>query len=213
MVDVANRNAAKANLVDQVRFQAGDATKLDAFATAGFDLASFTGAAHHMPDLATVAGIVRQMDRITKPTGLVMLMDLARLRTARLTERYVNTLGQDYKDRGLGDFFEDFRNTMYAVWTPKELRSVIPHDSSRWWCHIVPRALPTIQVILGLPVGRERAFSRRGFTAEGHPLIREWHPRWRDEVSAAWADQTLKEWKLARLTLLTARKHFVRPSR
>jgi len=213
MVKVAAGNATRANLSGNLRFQVGDITQLDSFPAGQLDLASFTGAAHHMPDLDTVAAIVCEMDRITKPTGLVMLMDLARLRTAKLTERYVNTLGQDYKDRGLGEFFDDFRNSMYAVWTPKELRGVIPTDSARWWCHLVPRGLPTIQVILGLPIGRDRPFLRRGFAADQHPLIQEWYPRWREEVSPNWADQTLHEWKLARMTIMTASKFYVPPSR
>jgi ubiquinone/menaquinone biosynthesis C-methylase UbiE len=213
-VEAATRNAVAMCLDQSVRFQVGDISKrLDAFRDGELDLASFTGAAHHMDDLETVAGIVREMDRITKPGGLVMLMDLARLRTAKLTERYVNTLGQDYKDRGLGDFFNEFRNSMYAVWTPKELRGVIPTDSARWWCQLVPRGLPTIQIILGLPIGRNRVYLRRGFAAEQNPLIRDWYPRWREEVSATWADQTLNEWKLARLTLMTAQKHYVAPGK
>ena len=87
-----------------------------------------------------------------------MVMDLVRLRTEELTARYVQTLGHDYVERGLPDFFEDFRNSMYAAWTANELFSSIPRDSRRIWCHIVPRALPTVQVILGLPVGRKEPF-------------------------------------------------------
>jgi len=117
----------------------------------------------------------------------------------------------DRRPKDEAEFFDDFRNTMYAVWTPKELHRVIPTDSARWWCHLVPRGLPTIQVILGLPVGRDRVFLRRGFAAEQHPLIREWYPRWRDEVSLTWAQQTLREWKLARMTLIAAHRYFVAP--
>ena len=45
-----------------------------------------------------------------KARGLVVIMDLVRLRTAALTERYVNCLGHDYVQRGLPAFFDDFRN-------------------------------------------------------------------------------------------------------
>ena len=205
MVEAAGRNAAKHGLSGQVQFQHGDVRKLDAFGSGRFDLASFTGAAHHMEDLDTVSYILREMDRITKPEGLVMLMDLARLRTAKLTERYVQSLGDDYVDRGLAEFLEDFRNSMYAVWTPDELRTAIPPRSRRLWAQLVPRGLPTIQIILGLPVNRSEVFIRPGFAARAHPLIQEWYPRWKQRVGESWARETLAEWKLMRLALFSSR--------
>lgn len=197
MVQVASRNAAEKGFQGQVRFREGDITRLHDIPTVELDLASFTDAAHHMPDLDTVGAVLREMDRITKPDGLVMVMDLARLRTAKLTEKYVNTLGHDYVERGLPDFLEDFRNSQYAAWTAKELHQAIPTDSSRHWCHIVPRGLPTIQVILGLPVGRKRPFVRSGFpwAPEDNPVPREMRA----------------EWRLLRATLRFASKRFVPP--
>lgn len=162
MVEVARKNAASEGLADRVAFRIGDVCRLDAFDAGSVDLTSFTDAAHHMPDIATVGKVLCEMDRITRPDGLVMLMDLARLRTARLTERYVNTLAWDYRARGLPQFFEDFRNSMYAAWTPEEIREAIPRQSDRHWWHVVARALPTVQVIVGLPVGRRELFVRRG---------------------------------------------------
>ena len=175
MVEVANKNALQQGLKERVRFTMGDITELQEMGDGEFDLASFTDAAHHMPDLATVGSVLGEMHRITKPEGLVMLMDLARLRTARLTERYVSVLGEDYVQRGLANFLEDFRNSMYAAWTADELRQAIPRDTRRYWCHLVPRGLPTAQVILGLPVGRKRPFFRSGapWTAENNPVPRE----------------------------------------
>jgi hypothetical protein len=164
------------------------------------------GAAHHMPSLGTIEHILLEMDRVTKPDGLVMVMDLARLRTARLTENYVSTLGADYKERGLGDFFEDFRHTMYAVWTVNELRTTVPSKTRRVWRHLVPFGLPTVQVIFGLPVGRVNTFIRPGYPATQNPLIRHWYPMWEEQVSTQWAKRTLKEWKLMRMTLMLARK-------
>ncbi len=163
MVDIANRNSQQQGMADRVRFKVADVTRLENIGNATVDLASFTGAAHHMPDLQTVQRVLNEMDRITKPEGFVMAMDLARLRTAELTERYVNILGADYRQRGLPDFFQDFRNTMYAAWTVEELHQAIPKDSRRYWCHIVPRGLPSLQVLLGLPVGRKKIFLRSGF--------------------------------------------------
>jgi ubiquinone/menaquinone biosynthesis C-methylase UbiE len=211
MVNVATRNLPSQQLEDRVRFAVQDITALDTIEDGKFQLASFTGAAHHMPDLTTVSGIVRNMDRITTPNGLVMVMDLARLRTAELTEKYIKLLAADYVQRNLPAFLEDFRNSMYAVWTPSEFREVIPKNSARWWCHLVPRGLPTVQIILGLPVGRRQVFARSGFRPEEHPLIREWYPRWQKSVSPQWADETLKEWKLMRMTLAFASKKLYPP--
>jgi hypothetical protein len=116
-----------------------------------------------MPDLATVGKVLSEMDRVTKPDGLVMVMDLARLRTAALTEKYVALLGADYLKMGLPYFYNQFRDSMYAAWTCSELETAIPRDSGRVWCHIFSKELPTLQIILGLPVGQGRAFLRKGY--------------------------------------------------
>ena len=197
MVQVANQNVSGQGLQDRVQFRVGDVTRLEEIASGELDLASFTDAAHHMPSVDVVAQVLREMERITKPEGLVMVMDLVRLRTARLTERYVKLLGHDYVERGLPAFLEDFRNSMYAAWTPGELHEAIPRDSARWWCHIVPRGLPTIQIILGLPVGRKKLFVRSGFPwrPEENPVPREMRG----------------EWRLLRLTLRFASRRWVPP--
>jgi len=197
MVDTARENAAKQGLDDRVEFRQGDVRELGQVPSGQFNLSSFTGAAHHMPDLASVRGVLLEMDRITKPEGLVMVMDLVRLRTAKLTDRYVGTVGRDYVERGLPDFFDDFRDSMYAAWTASELHGAIPSESERYWCQIVPRGLPTMQVFLGLPVGRKRAFVRSGFpwgTAD-HPVAQEMRG----------------EWNLLRMTMRFASRRFVAP--
>jgi ubiquinone/menaquinone biosynthesis C-methylase UbiE len=191
MVRTAAKNARKRDLDGQVRFALGDITNLNQFAADTFDLSTFTDAAHHMPDVPTVGRVLAEMDRITRPDGLVMLMDLARLRTADLTERYVELLGGDYRERGLRDFFDDFRNSMYAAWTPAELAAAIPRNSRRTWCHVVARALPTLQLVLGLPVARDTPFIRRGTP---------W--RWRDRPVPR---DSLLDWVMARSTLFLAR--------
>ena len=66
-------------------------------------------------------------------TGLVMLMVLVRLRTAAITGRYVNIIGHDYVERGLPNFFEDFRNSMY-VYTPDFLSRTVAM-AKRSWVH------------------------------------------------------------------------------
>lgn len=198
MIETASANADE--VVENVRFEVGDVTELHGVPNDHFALSSFTDAAHHMPDLELVTRILRKMDQITRPDGLVMVMDLVRLRTEAVTERYVRTLGHDYIDRGLSDFFDDFRNSMYAAWTADELRSAIPRDTRRTWCHIVPRGLPTIQFVLGLPVGRTTPFIRPGF-GSNHPLVTDWYPRWQQQVGTKWARETLTEWKMLKMSL------------
>lgn len=195
MVRTARKNARLRSIDGQVRFVLGDVTKLDQFGADMFDLATFTDAAHHMPDLAAVGRILTEMDRVTRPDGLVALMDLARLRTADITERYVELLGGDYRERGLRDFFEDFRNSMFAAWTSAELATAIPRNSRRTWCHLVSRTMPTLQLVLGLPVQRGKPFIRRGVP---------W--RWQD---CPVPRDSFVDWMIARSNMFRARPDFV----
>lgn len=163
MIDIARKNAREKNLEAQVLFRLGNICDLTQIDNDVFDLTSFADAAHHMPDLATVGKVLCEMDRVTKPDGLVMVMDLARLRTGPLTEKYVEIIGANYLKMGLPYFYNQFRDSMYAAWTYSELASAIPKDSDRVWCHLVSKQLPALQVILGLPVGRQQAFIRGGY--------------------------------------------------
>ena len=211
MIETARRNASQTGLEDGVAFQVGDVTQLTHIESDSSHLTCFTDAAHHMPDLQTVEQVLREMNRITQPDGSIMLMDLSRLRTAELTERYCKTLAQDYVDRGLPQFFDDFRNSMFAAWTASELRAAIPTDTNRCWCHLVPRGLPTVQIILGLPVGQNRIFQRPGFPQGRHPLLREWLPVWEREVGPKWAKETQQEFNMLRMTLRFGSRQMIRP--
>ncbi len=168
MIDIARKNARERNLEAQVSFQLGDISNLAHIDSDVFDLTSFADAAHHMPDLATVGKILREMDRVTKPDGLVMVMDLARLRTGALTEKYVGIVGANYLKMGIPYFYNQFRDSMYAAWTYSELETAIPRNSSRVWCHLVSKELPALQVILGLPVGRQQTFLRKDYPWRRH---------------------------------------------
>jgi len=190
MIEIAQNNARKKNLADQVAFRAGDISDLAQFDSDFFDLTSFTDAAHHMPDLATVEKVLSEMDRVTKPDGLVMVMDLARLRTGALTEKYVASLGADYLKMGIPYFYNQFRDSMYAAWTFSELETAIPKNSRRVWCRLVSKELPTLQIILGLPVGRQQAFLRKGYP-------------WRPHECPVPKSHRL-DWFFARLTLFSA---------
>ncbi|HSS14039.1 MAG TPA: class I SAM-dependent methyltransferase, partial [Rhizomicrobium sp.] len=195
MVDIAEKNAVEKNLADQVAFQVGDVSDLTKFSNDFFDLTSFTDAAHHMPDLATVGKVLSEMDRVTMPDGLVMAMDLARLRTGALTEKYVGSIGANYLKMGLPYFYNQFRDSMYAAWTYSELRSAIPKNSRRVWCHLVSKELPTLQVIPGLPVGRQKAFLRKGYP-------------WRPGDIPVPKNHRL-DWFFARVTLFSAAAKYI----
>lgn len=190
MVGIAQKNARENKLENQVAFQKGDVSDLGKFESDFFDLASFSDAAHHMPDLETVGKVLSEMDRVTKPDGLVMVMDLARLRTGELTEKYVATLGSDYLKMGIPYFYNQFRDSMYAAWTYAELETAIPKNSRRVWCQLVSKELPTVQIILGLPVGRQQAFVRKGYP-------------WRPEECPVPKKYRL-DWFFARFTLFSA---------
>lgn len=194
MIEIAQKNAGEKNLQDQVAFQKGDISDLTKFDNDLFDLTSFTDAAHHMPDLATVGKVLSEMDRVTKPDGLVMVMDLARLRTAALTEKYVENIGANYMEMGLPYFYNQFRDSMYAAWTYSELETAIPKNSRRVWCQLVSKELPTLQIILGLPVGRQEAFVRKGYP---------WLP---DECPVPKNHRL--DWFFARMTLFSAKAKY-----
>jgi ubiquinone/menaquinone biosynthesis C-methylase UbiE len=181
MIEAARRNAMALGLAERAEFRTGDITHLENIDSGSLDLASFTDAAHHMPDLQTVEHVLREMDRMTKPDGLVMVMDLVRLRTSELTEKYVHALGQDYVAQGLPDFFNDFRNSMYAAWTVREINQAIPRGTRRLWRHLVPGGLPTVQVILGLPAGQQNVFLRKGLPwSEGEgPISADMRWEWK----------------------------------
>jgi ubiquinone/menaquinone biosynthesis C-methylase UbiE len=197
MVEIAQKNALSNGLQDRCSFEMGDVSKLGKFNNDSFDLTTFADAAHHMPNLQVVSSILKEMDRVTKPDGLVMLMDLARLRTSKLTEKYVNTLGADYVSRGLPNFFSDFRDSMYAAWTVEEMQTAIPQDSRRVWVHLYPRLLPTMQFILGLPIGQKSPFLRRGapWSQQNSPINND----------------LAREWGLARMTLFAGKKVVFKP--
>ncbi|WP_182871055.1 class I SAM-dependent methyltransferase [Stieleria mannarensis] len=176
MVDAANKNATEQD-VGQASFQTGDATNLTAFQDDEFDLSTMMDAAHHMPSLQLVTEALEEMDRVTKPDGLVVVMDLVRLRTKSLTETYVELLAHDYDARGLPSFKNDFRNSMYAAWTPSELASTVPKKSSRSWHLVVPRGLPFAQFLIGQPRGQREVYYRRNglWPSNGYPVAASDH--------------------------------------
>ena len=181
MVAAAIRNASKQSAA--VTFRIGNATDLkksgikDNF----YDLVCFNQSAHHMPDLTRVQNVIREMERVAKPGGLLLITDLVRLKTASLTDRYVNIISKDYEQMGLPEFSKDFHNSMYAAWTPTELCRAIPVSTERHWYHVTPWGLPTIQILLGLPVDRSQPYWRSGapWASGDSPVPKDLRQEWR----------------------------------
>ncbi len=161
MIDTATKNA-KLKGIESARFELRDITNLDDYADNTFDLTTFCDAAHHFDSLEQVRSIVEEMDRITCADGVVFVMDLVRLRTKEITEKYVKLVGADYHTRGLSAFYEDLYHSMFAAWTADEFRAAIPQSSTRTWHHIVPKGLPALQMLVGIPATRSRLRLRRG---------------------------------------------------
>jgi ubiquinone/menaquinone biosynthesis C-methylase UbiE len=160
MVKVATRNAERMG-VRNADFAVCDVRSLADYGANKFDLTTFADAAHHMPCLKTVRQVIEEMERVTKLDGLIVVMDLVRLRTAKVTEKYCDVVGAGYKARGLNAFYLDFYNSMFAAWTIEELASALPSVTSRRWFHLAPLGLPTIQFLIGAPEQQVGLWRRR----------------------------------------------------
>ena len=160
MIETARENAALQG-TDHASFDVLDITDLEDQESV-HDLTTFCNAAHHFRRISEVRAIIESMERLTNRDGIVFVMDLVRLRTRSITNRYIEIVGGDYHRRGLGDFYDDFRNSMFAAWTVNEFRHAIPANSQRQWVHLSPYGLPALQILLGLPKGTRRVWSRSG---------------------------------------------------
>ncbi len=136
---------------DSLEFVVGNALELGDFDDDEFHCVTFNQGAHHFDTQDQVTAVLAQMDRVCSPDGIVLATDLVRLSNQAVTDRYIGVTSVDYERRKLGDFKNDFANSMFAAWTPDELHRCIPNDSKRNWYHLVPHLLPTIQVIVGVP--------------------------------------------------------------
>lgn len=195
MVQVAASNARERGL-PQVSFRTGDATQLVDFANDHFDLTTMMDAAHHMSNIEVLRKVLEEMDRVTRPDGLVVVMDLVRLRTRELTENYIGLLAHDYIERGLPNFLQDFRDSMYAAWTPAEMVAAVPSKSKRRWSQLVPRGLPFAQFLIGYPADRRGPLLGRDRLWTGNEI----------PVTA----ENRGEYQLAKLTMAAAAvKHVV----
>lgn len=173
MVEVARGNAARMGM-DRVSFQTGDAASLTGFGDSEFELVTMMDAAHHLHSLEHVGQVLEEMDRVACPEGLLVVMDVVRLRSRKLTDTYVELLANDYAQRGLPNFLEDFRNSMFAAWTPAQLSGAVPARTKRQWSLVVPRGIPFAQFLIGYPRERKSVFLKRErlWKAESVPVTR-----------------------------------------
>jgi hypothetical protein len=83
-------------------------------------------------------------------------------------------------DRGLPNFFNDFRNSMYAAWTPAELAAAVPCSPRRAWHQITQRGLPTVQLLLGAPRNTEQLLPRKDLPwhDSNHPVPKTMASDW-----------------------------------
>lgn len=164
MIEKARENAAAWGLEDRVRFEVGDVLDDSIRAHGTFDLVTCNDAAHHMPSLEMVGQLFQSMDHLAAAEGLVLMMDMVRLKTESLTDRYTEFLGADYKRKNWHRFYEDFCNSMRACWTVDEFKSQMPGQSeSRRWQSVVQRLLPTVQFGIGFPNDGNALRVRSGF--------------------------------------------------
>lgn len=174
MLEKAHRNAVKAGLSHRVEFVLGDITKLPQFHDQQFDLITCTNSAHHVPTVDALHQMLVEMGRLISLQGTAFVMDLTRLRTAGCVEKYVQLMGQEYLISGLHKLYEDFRNSMYAAWTPDELCSSVPSARAHQWHYFSVAPLPINQFLFALPYSSNAKNLNTKFHWPGmHPPVRE----------------------------------------
>ena len=164
MIETANRNAEKLGLSDVVRFKQGDVTDAKNENSQQYGLATMTFAAHHLLTHTMLIEAITEMERLVRDDGFIMIMDLARLPSKQITERFVALAGKDYLQKGLDFFYRDFYESMFAAWTVEEMRSAVEQGSHREWVQLSMHGLPTLQILFGLPKPRKKEllFERKG---------------------------------------------------
>lgn len=169
MLDVARENAR--NWQTPVSFAQQDITALN-FKERSFDLVTWTNASHHLPTLSDVSRVLERCDRIAREDGAVILTDVGRLKTRAITERFVELAGEEYRNLGMNEMYQDFLHSMLAAWTADELLTCIPKASNRSWFVIAPKGLTNYVAVIGLPVGVNQLFVRDGLDWAASGLLR-----------------------------------------
>ncbi|MEE2937388.1 MAG: class I SAM-dependent methyltransferase [Planctomycetota bacterium] len=151
MLTRARRNASAEGVSDRVTFQVGDVTQLTEIQNNAVDLVTCTNSAHHLPTLKDVTRMMTEMDRVVTTAGLGAVMDLTRMKSAWGVEKYVRTMGKEYRSAGFDHLYNDFRNSMFAAWTPRELASACPAIEDRQWHCFQINPVPINQFAYSIP--------------------------------------------------------------
>lgn len=174
MIRAARSNAIAADLQERVRFCEGSVFDLSALQHRSFDLVTFCNGAHQFDAIDDVIRVLTQAEQAVKPDGLIFVIDPVRQKTERLTEAYLRVAGEDYLQQGLPAFYRQFRESLYASWSPQELASALPASSRRRWVQILPSGLPTFQIMVGLPDSQSRTYLRSALSMD---MLRDVIPR------------------------------------
>jgi ubiquinone/menaquinone biosynthesis C-methylase UbiE len=147
MVEHARRNLAADGLDALVEVRLNDIRQLDYIGDDAFDLSCCLLTAHHLDNIDAVGQLLDEMNRVTQPDGLVFLLDLARLKSRSLVDRYVQTFSAGQSDL----HNEDFLNSMLAAFTIQELAAAIPGATKGKWLHFAGPIVPSLQVAMRVP--------------------------------------------------------------
>ena len=198
MLEKARQNAEKMGLSHRVEFVLGDITNLSQFHDHEFDLITCTNSAHHLPTIEALQEMLQEMGRLMNEHGTAFVMDLTRLRTFDCVQKYVQLMGHEYLSHGLEKLYEDFRNSMYAAWTPAELRSAVPLTPTHQWRHFAMVPLPVNQFLFATPRSWQMNKSNKPFPwPDLRPPVREDlqvdYTRYRQAILASyrWFQQSL----------------------
>ncbi len=152
MLNSARKNYALKTESSNLSFKKLDITKLDSvYEKAQFNLVTFMCAAHHFQTLQDVRSVISQAENVCTDNGYIIIIDLARLKTKQVTDKYIQLMGEDYLKSGYTSFYNEFKNSMYAAWTTEELASCVSPDTRKKWYQLSPMGLPTLQLIVGIP--------------------------------------------------------------
>lgn len=117
MLDQAKALAGRCELTN-VEFRQADITDLRFLADASVDAVVSTLALHHLPDQETLKRALDEAARILKPEGGYYLADLGHLRS----EQSISDFAAQYADRQPEVFTLDYRNSMRAAFSLRDLR-------------------------------------------------------------------------------------------
>lgn len=191
MIRMARADSQASYPCGPIEFETGDITKLGHIADRSFDLTTCSLTAHHLESAEpAVATLLKDMDRITHPDGLVLLLDLARLKSRKLVERYVEVFSPGQTTR----HNQDFLDSMLAAFTPDELAAVIPSNTAACrWLHFTSPLLPTLQIVMRVPKSRSPATDPL-WKESPTPLVGNLEWRW---LSSQFRKRCLRAWQTA----------------